>query len=350
MTTEATRVADAPASSNYEGVGHSLRVVRERQGLAVAEISNRIRIRRPHLEAIEAGRFDLLPGPVYITGFLRTYAEFLGLDAEQVVKAFQQESDLARQRRVLQFPMPRPEARTPRLWLVVAALLLAAVVYAFWYRNQEGLRIGAELVKAVPARLAELVPSPTPIMAAPRLPDAVAATASRPQVAAAPRPAESALAPPAPPSPPLAPQVTTQVTPQITSPATPAIQPGASAPAPAAAVAAAPPSIEKPAAPPPAASAAAFGADGGRLRIEARADSWVQVRAAEGEPVFTRLMAAGERYTVPARSGLTLATGNAGGLRLMLDGEQLAELGGEGEVKRGIPLNPEDLKAALKRD
>ena len=59
-------------------------------------------------------------------------------------------------------------------------------------------------------------------------------------------------------------------------------------------------------------------------------------------------MGAGETYAVPARDGLTLATGNAGGISLLLDGSPLPRLGDTGEVKRGLPLDPSGLKASLK--
>src|SRR3546814_703503 len=161
--------ATATASGGYEGVGHSLRVVRERRGLQLADVSARLRIRRPYLEAIESGHFTELPGAVYINGFLRQYAEFLGLDAEQVLKTYQDEAD-APQRTVLNFPMPRPEDRTPRFWLIGGALILAIALYALWYRHQDALRLGHDLIASVPARMADLVPNPPPIAPAPATP------------------------------------------------------------------------------------------------------------------------------------------------------------------------------------
>lgn len=100
----------------------------------------------------------------------------------------------------------------------------------------------------------------------------------------------------------------------------------------------------------PAASTARFGGDTGRVVIKADAPSWVQVRGPNNEPLFTRLMAAGETYAVPGREGLTLATGNAGGILLTLDGKTLPRLGDTGEVKRGVALDAEGLKTALKVD
>lgn len=346
----------------YDGVGHSLKVVRERKGLALADVSARLRIRRPYLEAIEEGRFAELPGAVYVSGFLRQYAEFLGLDPDQVLKAYQGESDgAALHRPVLNFPLPRPEERTPRLWLVVGALVIAGVAYVLWYRHQEALRIGHELIEAVPSRLADLVPSPQPI--APAAPPVLLP----PPVATAPStPAPPTPAPSAPAASTAAPATTvpsTAVPAPVAPPPAIAQAPAAQAPAaptqpviaPPPAVSAAPPAAST--VPPPAAQAPApaaapsasvpsssYGADSGRIRLEAVTPAWIQVRGPNNEQVFTRLLNAGERYQVPDRAGLTLLTGNAGGVRIVVDGQTLAPLGNEGEVKRGIQLDPDRLK------
>lgn len=345
----------ATPTGGYEGVGHSLKVVRERRGLALTDVSARLRIRRPYLEAIEEGRFGELPGAVYVSGFLRQYAEFLGLDPDHVLKSYQAEADGTMQRTVLNFPMPRPEERTPRLWLVVVALVAAGIVYALWYRHQETLRVGHDLIQAVPSRLADLVPSPQPI--APATPPLVLPPPTpAPQVASAPVapvtqvpstqvPAGPAAAAPAPAP---APASAQPVAPPAAAPATAAVpapvQPPAQSPA---------PTAQTPAVAPPAANTtpsateppASFGAaEAGRIRVEATAPAWIQVRGPNNEQIFTRLLNAGERYQVPNRAGLTLLTGNAGGVRIVVDGQPLAPLGATGEVKRGIPLDPERLK------
>lgn len=343
---------DTAVSGRYEGVGHSLKVVRERRGLTLAEVSARLRIRRPYLEAIESGAFGELPGAVYISGFLRQYAEFLGLEAEHVLKTYQAEADAPLQRTVLNFPMPRPEERTPRLWLVLGALVIAAGIYALWYRHQETLRFGQDLIQAVPPRLADLVPSPQPIGPAPQ------ASAPPAAVSQIPAPAPPATETPAP-APAPAPAVASApaVVPAAAAPSEPASAPQVSAdPAP---VAAAPATAAPPAAgtasqaeetPASTASAAQPGSYGvaeaeSRVRVEATAPAWVQVRGPNNEQVFTRLLNKGERYIVPDRAGLTLLTGNAGGVRLVIDGRQLPPLGADGEVKRGISLDPEQLKS-----
>lgn len=349
---EQAAAAAAVVANGYDGVGHSLKVVRERRGLALADVSARLRIRRPYLEAIEAGRFAELPGAVYVSGFLRQYAEFLGLNPEQVLKTYQAEADGQVQRVVLNFPLPRPEERTPRLWLVIGALILAGIVYALWYRHQETLRLGQDLIQAVPARLADLVPSPQPIA-----PAVVPAPAAPP-----PSVAPSPIASPAPPSvtPPVAavPQAPAEqaapaVSPPPAAPPVVAAQPAASEVLPPPVQVQAPVAAPSPVAPAPAVSAAApaassFGApetEGSRIRVEATGPAWIQVRGPNNEQVFTRLLNAGERYVVPDREGLTLLTGNAGAVRIVVDGQPLPPFGGEGEVKRGIPLDADRLKS-----
>jgi cytoskeleton protein RodZ len=61
-------------------IGPSLREARMRRGLSSEDVQKAIRIRDRYLHALEEERWELLPGDAYVKGFLRTYAEFLGLD------------------------------------------------------------------------------------------------------------------------------------------------------------------------------------------------------------------------------------------------------------------------------
>jgi Helix-turn-helix domain/RodZ C-terminal domain len=69
-------------------IGTSLRDARERQGIELSRIERETRIRTRYLKALEDEQFDVLPGAAYAKGFLRTYAEFLGLDGERFVDEF----------------------------------------------------------------------------------------------------------------------------------------------------------------------------------------------------------------------------------------------------------------------
>jgi cytoskeletal protein RodZ len=69
-------------------IGSSLREARGRRGLSPTDVHKAIRIRERYLTALEDERWELLPGDAYTKGFLRTYAEFLGLDGQLYVDEF----------------------------------------------------------------------------------------------------------------------------------------------------------------------------------------------------------------------------------------------------------------------
>jgi hypothetical protein len=69
-------------------IGPSLREARTRRGLSPADVHKAIRIRERYLTALEEERWDMLPGDAYTKGFLRTYAEFLGLNGQLYIDEF----------------------------------------------------------------------------------------------------------------------------------------------------------------------------------------------------------------------------------------------------------------------
>ncbi len=69
-------------------IGNSLREARVRQGLDFPEIEQATKIRGKYLRALEAEQFDVLPAQTYVKGFLRSYAEFLGLDGQLYVDEY----------------------------------------------------------------------------------------------------------------------------------------------------------------------------------------------------------------------------------------------------------------------
>ena len=74
--------ADAPLDT----VGQDLRKARQRKGEDLAQISSALKIRKGYLDALEQSNFEGLPGRAYAIGFVRSYAEYLGLDADQCVE------------------------------------------------------------------------------------------------------------------------------------------------------------------------------------------------------------------------------------------------------------------------
>ncbi len=68
-------------------IGSQIRAAREAQGLTLEQAFKGTRIKTSFLEAIEANQFAALPGPVQARGFVRSYANYLGLDGEQLASA-----------------------------------------------------------------------------------------------------------------------------------------------------------------------------------------------------------------------------------------------------------------------
>jgi cytoskeletal protein RodZ len=69
-------------------IGGSLREARLKRGLSAADVQKAIRIRDRYLQALEEERWELLPGDAYVKGFLRTYADYLGLDGNLYVDEY----------------------------------------------------------------------------------------------------------------------------------------------------------------------------------------------------------------------------------------------------------------------
>ncbi len=61
---------------------------REKLGLTVDDVARKIYIRRTYLEALETGSYDMIGDPVYVKGFIRNYAEALGLSGNALVRQY----------------------------------------------------------------------------------------------------------------------------------------------------------------------------------------------------------------------------------------------------------------------
>jgi cytoskeleton protein RodZ len=348
-------------------VGGLLRATRMRHGLSLNDVAAALRIRRDYLDAIEHGRAESLPAPTYAIGFVRSYASALGLDPEEVARRYRAETGLAAKRRPeLTFPAPVPERGVPAGALVVVGVVLAGALYGGWYYlTDTGQRL-ADVVPALPERLARIEPAAPPATPVP-LPAPGSDLPAPPAPAALP---PLPIAPAAPPAPATAPGADLPLAalppaspPPITLPPTgawptgPAVTPQSLSPprrpdpsaANAAPVAALP--AETPAAEPPAPEPATYGAVGGeagRVLLRARADTWIQVRErGSGSVLFNRVLRPGETYRVPDRAGLLMTTGNAGGLEVVVEGDALPSLGGQGVVRRDLPLEPAALRQAV---
>jgi hypothetical protein len=114
-------------------IGSSLREARLRQGLDFPALEEQTKIRAKYLRALEDERFDLLPAPTYVRGFLRSYAETLGLDGQPFVDEYNirfaviDDEAPIRARRV---PVQRRDRGGRESSIAVVALLAIAIVTA----------------------------------------------------------------------------------------------------------------------------------------------------------------------------------------------------------------------------
>ena len=92
---------------------------------------------------------------------------------------------------------------------------------------------------------------------------------------------------------------------------------------------------------------AVYGEVGGDSRIVVRAiyDSYVLIRDADDKLILTKVLRRGETYRVPDQQGLTMLTGNAGGLQIEVDGQAAPSVGAVGAIVRNIDLDPTRLKS-----
>lgn len=144
------------------GVGAELRAARMREGLELAAVSDGLRIRYQHLEAIENSDFDALPGPAYAVGFVRSYANHLGLDGDEFVRRFKEEVAGFSPQQDLRFPEPPPEGRLPKGIVVVLSVVVAVGVFLAWQYLAGPRDSGTPVVAEVPERLTE--PEATPLV------------------------------------------------------------------------------------------------------------------------------------------------------------------------------------------
>ena len=147
----------ASEQADNKGVAVLLRESREHNGKTINDISDALRIRQPYLEAIEDGRFSDLPGQTYAIGFMRAYAEYLGLDSEEMVRRYKDEVVFGLGPSQLRFPTPMAEAGIPSGIVVFFGLLAVVLIYGAWLLNTSGDGFLSDLVSPLPERFATLI-------------------------------------------------------------------------------------------------------------------------------------------------------------------------------------------------
>jgi hypothetical protein len=128
-------------------IGNSLREARLRRHVEFPEAEHGTKIRAKYLRALEEERFELLPSHTYIKGFLRSYAEYLGLDGQLYVDEYNSRFVVGEEDTPIRSPRRVPAARSRRsdrressivlLALTAIGLVTALVIVAWRFGNVE---------------------------------------------------------------------------------------------------------------------------------------------------------------------------------------------------------------------
>jgi hypothetical protein len=124
-------------------IGNSLREARERRQIEIVQVEQATKIRGKYLRALEEEQFDVLPSQTYVKGFLRTYADYLGLDGQLYVDEYNSRfvNDDWSPRRSSRAASRQRERRVQAnvvLLAIVAVLILTVVVIAAWKVSDNG--------------------------------------------------------------------------------------------------------------------------------------------------------------------------------------------------------------------
>lgn len=261
-------------------IGQALKAVREHRKLTLEEVADLTRVRRAYLADIEAMRLDRLPSRPFTIGYIRAYAEAMGLDGEAAVERFKAEEPILDE--PLRAPVGVGQAGDPRMAAIFAGVVVILVAIVLWNVAQR-------------AMLANAPPPPT---ASPQ------ATA-RAFAAQKPAPVELGAPLPAP--------VESTVPPPYETPGMPILNPDGTWTKPA--------SVTKPGLPtdtvtvdpktlPPVfvPQGKIYGATAPQpsvVTLQALKSASLIVRGQDGQIYFARQFAAGEAYRVPELEGLT---------------------------------------------
>jgi cytoskeleton protein RodZ len=309
-------------------LGRLLGEARTTKKLSLADVEATIRVRQKYLEALECGDFAALPPGAITRGLLRNYAHFLGLDSSEVMQLYVQESGDRNQA----VPLADPEqvraadyrplevtlindqpARNWGSWLVALLIVIVVSLAAWWYLSHQSgtsfipVRDGGPL-----AFLSAFGPQRTPTVAATVpatrglitvTPPVAPPTTFAPIVPGQPTPTEGSGSP-TPTSDLLTlPITTTQPTPTTTPTPRPTATPEATA--------------------------------GISLTLQTTQRTWLKVTT-DGNVVMQELVESGQTRGWPANQQVSVLTGNAAGVQLRINGQDLGVMGGVGQVLERI--------------
>lgn len=137
-------------TSPYAEIGARLRDARMEMHITPQQAGQALHIRAIYLEALEDGRFEALPGHAYAKGYLQSYAAFLQLDKDEILRRFEQVEAALKKNFYLPQSISREKKPTnAMLWGGPAA---AAIVFIIWILANNGAKMSVSVVDAIPEK------------------------------------------------------------------------------------------------------------------------------------------------------------------------------------------------------
>ena len=329
MTEQATQEAQppqstTPPSASGPSAGEKLKTARLEKGLELSAIANRLRLKQDQLEALENDNYEPFPAIAYALGFMRSYASFLGVDVSAEIQTIKAANQPKLHPTSLDFPEAPVSRGSFNIMPFVIVLMLAGAGYGAWswFNQPEQPQVTSAPAPVEPPAAEPEEPAFDPVSEAvpplsPAAPDADAQALDAPAGPLMEEPVRSggdaALAAPLP-----AEDDALAAVDEAAADDTPEAAPTPAVPGEA-----------------PAAIAITF------VAVE---DTWLQIQSPACRILTTGVLFKGQSYTLPDRQGLTMITGNAGGLSVQIGTTMLGVLGKSGEIKQDVALNAETLR------
>jgi len=149
-------------------IGGYLREVREDQGWTLEEVAGRTLIPSRLLRALEEGKIQQLPEPVYIQGFIRRYAEVLGLDSTAIAEAFPATSSI--KQATPSWSISPAQLRPVHLYVAYITLIVASVSWLSHLMSRSAPPTVPQINSSLPAPASSANPRPAASPAASRSP------------------------------------------------------------------------------------------------------------------------------------------------------------------------------------
>lgn len=145
-TEKAVAAEPKKVDKNVNKVGKLLKEMRLQKEYSLSDVSKKLCIRKIYLEAIEESNYKELPPLPYGVGFIRSYAEFLGLNSGNIVELYKEETNSNPDKDIFVLE-PQNEATVPNRKYLLISLLSIILIYALWYFYNNGMPDAAEDVE-----------------------------------------------------------------------------------------------------------------------------------------------------------------------------------------------------------